>query len=99
MLYHSPARNDILEQPDDAVMLLAYGRELIDTVRSSLETLPSQDRGIVEAGLNRLDSAWKELKQTRERNEDTTAATDRFVSLLHEMTSGDIPIQKGMKEH
>lgn len=97
LLFQSPARIDVLEQSDDTVTLLTYGRELIDTVRASLETLPSRDRGIVEAGLDRLDSAWKELKKIRERNGDTTAATDRFLSLLQEMTSGDIPVRKGLE--
>lgn len=97
LLFRSPARHDVLAESDDAVLLLTYGRELIDTVRASLETLPSQDRGVVEAGLNRLELAWKELQQIRERNGDTTAATDRFLSLLQEMTSGDIPVRKGLE--
>ena len=97
LLFRSPARHDVLEQSDDTVLLLTYGRELIDTVRASLETLPSRDRGVVETGLNRLESAWKELQQIRERNGDTTAATDRFLSLLQEMTSGDIPVRKGLE--
>ena len=97
LLFRSPARHDVLAESDDAVLLLTYGRELIDTVRASLETLPSRDRGVVETGLNRLESAWKELQQIRERNGDTTAATDRFLSLLHEMTSGDIPVRKGLE--
>ena len=97
LLFRSPARHDVLAESDDAVLLLTYGRELIDTVRASLETLPSRDRGVVETGLNRLESAWKELQQIRERNGDTTAATDRFLSLLQEMTSGDIPVRKGLE--
>ena len=97
LLFRSPARHDVLAEFDDAVLLLTYGRELIDTVRASLETLPSRDRGVVETGLNRLESAWKELQQIRERNGDTTAATDRFLSLLQEMTSGDIPVRKGLE--
>ena len=97
LLFQSPARHDVLEQSDDAVLLLTYGRELIDTVRASLETLPSKDRGVVEAGLDRLESAWKELRRIRERNGDTTAATDRFLSLLQEMTSADIPVRKGLE--
>ena len=97
LLFRSPARLDVLAESDDAVLLLTYGRELIDTVRASLETLPSQDRGVVEAGLDRLESAWKELRRIRERNGDTTAATDRFLSLLQEMTSGDIPVRKGLE--
>ena len=97
LLFQSPARHDVLSRSDDAVLLLTYGRELIDTVRASLETLPSQDRGVVEAGLDRLESAWKELRQIQGRNGDTTAATDRFLSLLQEMTSGDIPVRKGLE--
>ena len=97
LLFQSPARHDVLAESDDAVLLLTYGRELIDTVRASLETLPSRDRGVVETGLNRLESAWKELQQIRERNGDTTAATDRFLSLLQEMTSADIPVRKGLE--
>ena len=97
LLFRSPARHDVLAESDDAVLLLTYGRELIDTVRASLETRPSRDRGVVETGLNRLESAWKELQQIRERNGDTTAATDRFLSLLQEMTSGDIPVRKGLE--
>ena len=97
LLFRSPARHDVLAESDDAVLLLTYGRELIDTVRAFLETLPSRDRGVVETGLNRLESAWKELQQIRERNGDTTAATDRFLSLLQEMTSADIPVRKGLE--
>lgn len=82
----------------EAEYLLSFGRELCNSVRSSLESLPSHDRRTVEKGLRNLEIALEALEKAVGSPAERVAA-EHVVAVLRETTSGDIPKTEGLGEH